>query len=148
MCRIRIPAWAEKLLAEQRCPFCERPYTVDDVCASGNQRKEGKVYYFYQVECAKCKNPAQSLVKSRPCDSAQLAVYLMEFVKEKLDGLDDGDDEQVQPPPPAALDKDLITDDEVRRAHELLKTCPDHITFLHEIGMSAKDIKKYARPRK
>jgi hypothetical protein len=146
MSRIEIPKWAEKLLLDQQCPTCHRPFKLDDVCASGNRRKNGEAYYFYEVECARCKNPAMSLVTTRPCDSAQLAVYLQPLVEQMLDGASAETFESSDPSPPKPLDR--ITDAEVKSLHELLRTCPSHIEFLLGIGMSEQDVKKYAQLRK
>jgi hypothetical protein len=148
MSHIEIPIWAQVLLRDQHCPFCKRPYTEADVCASGNRRKNGRVTYFYEVECPQCGNPAMSLT-SRPCDSCQLGLYLMEIVAEKIRSQKETPEEQ---PPPSkeksARNDNKITDAEILMAHEIIHTSGNHIEFLKKIGLTEKVINRYAKPRK
>jgi hypothetical protein len=93
-----------------------------------------------------------SVVKSRPCDSAQLAVFYMEFVKSKLDGVtpvnEEAENDESNECSALPRNLDQISDDEVRTVHNLLKTCRSHLEFLYHIGATAEELKKYARPRK
>lgn len=146
--RIELPDWARKLIGKNVCPNCHIAFTEKDVTASGNRKKNGGIYYFFEVECPECLQPAMSVVTSRPCDTAQLGVYLMEIVHRHMNGTVMFTSSP-QPTPSKRPDsrETPMTDDEIAMALSLIHHSKDHLEFLGKIGMSQVEINEYAKPR-
>jgi hypothetical protein len=83
--RVQLPAFAQKLLRTQKCPFCRVPYTLFGVSAAGvrRQKQDQRTYFFYEAECAKCGNPTVTVMTSRPCSMRDLRQILAAMFDEQ-----------------------------------------------------------------
>ena len=75
---IAMPSFALELLLRQQCPFCHTPFMAADVVAAGVRRRpeDGRCYFSYECDCAKCHQPTRTVMTSRPCTMAQLREVL------------------------------------------------------------------------
>jgi hypothetical protein len=145
MSNIDIPDFAKDVLKEQKCPACDTSYEEAGVWAFGRRRskKDGNIYFWYEVECQKCQNPTMTFITSRDCDLYSFAVVAAKMYEESSGVVDTSPSVFLHLPKRVTSGTSKISEQELHDFKEQLEQAKYGDDVLKLLGMRQEDITRY-----
>jgi hypothetical protein len=145
---IELAGFAQELLKQQKCPYCQVPYHLVDVVAQGNRRgPDGKSYYYYEVHCANCDQPSMTVLPSRPMNTKGLMHALAEHYEGRADASygssEDEGSMNAKGEPPSGPQPSKISEEEVQKLKSLLESSQTYEDVLRGLGITEEQLRNF-----